>query len=165
MKVMVFGTFDILHPGHLNFFKQAKCKGIANFSSRRKCRLKPASSRYKLTNFSLYPKLIVVVARDVNVKKAKGHWPKFSEKIRLRNVKKLKIVNKAILGNKKDYFKVIRKEKPDVICLGYDQKIKVLTLKKELKKLGLKSQVFRLKAYKPHLYKSSKLKINYLSNI
>ena len=41
---MVFGTFDILHQGHLDFFKQAR-KLVAN------------------------PFLVVSVARDVNVKK------------------------------------------------------------------------------------------------
>ncbi|MEW6408180.1 MAG: adenylyltransferase/cytidyltransferase family protein [Patescibacteria group bacterium] len=130
---MVFGTFDFLHRGHLNFFKQAKKYG---------------------------KKLIVVVARDVNVKKAKRHLPKFSEKKRLENIKKIKLVTKAILGDKKDYFKVIKKEKPDVICLGYDQKMKILLLKKKLKKIGLvKTEVYRLSAYKPQIYKSSRLKI------
>lgn len=131
MIVMVFGTFDILHRGHLNFFKQAKKYG---------------------------KKLIVVIARDSNVKKEKGHWPKFSEKIRLKNIKKLQIVDKVVLGDEKDYFKAIRKERPDIICLGYDQTMKILALKKRLRKIGLvKTKIYRLRAYKPKIYKSSLL--------
>jgi FAD synthetase len=137
---MVFGTFDILHQGHLNFFKQARQKIGESAKKHGK-------------------KLIVVVARDVNVKKIKGRRPKFSERIRLKNIKKIKIVDKAVLGDIKDYFQVIKKEKPNVICLGYDQRMRVLQLKARLKKLGLKMKIFRLKPYKPQIYKSSKLKI------
>lgn len=131
MIVMVFGTFDILHPGHLDFFRQAKKYG---------------------------DRLIVVVARNVNVKKIKGRFPRFSERIRLKNVKKIKLVDEAIFGDEKDFFKVIRKKKPDVICLGYDQKMKALDLKRKLKRMRLETKVFRLKAYKPRIYKSSKIK-------
>ena len=91
---MVFGTFDVLHPGHLNYFKQA----------------------LKFGDF-----LIVVVARDKNVLKLKGKKPKNNEKIRLKRIKKM--VDKAVLGYVSDRFKIVEKEKPAVICFGYDQKV------------------------------------------
>lgn len=125
-KVMVFGTFDKLHQGHLDFFKQAK----------------------KYGNY-----LIVVVARDLNVKKIKGHKPVNNELCRLAKIKIQKIVNKAVLGDKKNFYTAIRKFKPNVICLGYDQKFFIANLKKEFPKI----KVVRLKAFKPHLYKSSKI--------
>jgi len=91
-KVMVFGTFDLLHRGHLNFFQQAKEHGDY---------------------------LIVVIARDKTVQKLKRK-PHHSEKERLAIVKPH--VDKVILGNLRDRHKVIEKYQPDVICLGYDQR-------------------------------------------
>ncbi len=129
-KVLIFGTLDVLHPGHLNFFRQAKRRG----------------------DF-----LIVVVARDVNVKKIKGQAPKNSEKKRLGQVKKIELVDKVILGDKKDKYKIIKKIKPEVICLGYDQRVDLKELKGKLQKFNWQPEICRLKSFKPGLYKSSKL--------
>lgn len=130
-RVMVFGTFDELHQGHINFFGQAKKKGDY---------------------------LIVVVARDINVKKAKGHWPKIRERERLKKVKSLKLADKLLLGQQKNKFKIIKKIKPEIICLGYDQKITRGELTCALKKFKIKAKIYRLKAYRPKQYKSSILK-------
>lgn len=130
-SIMVFGTFDILHKGHESFFKQAK----------------------------RYAKILVVsVARDVNVKKIKGNKPFYPEKTRLNNIKKLKIVNQALLGDKGNYLKHIKKINPDIIALGYDQRAYTKTLKSDLKKVGLETKIIRLKAFRPLELKSSKLK-------
>ena len=92
---------------------------------------------------------MAVIARDKNVKKAKGKFPKNKERIRLKKVKPH--VNKAFLGYIKDQYKIIKKTKPDLICLGYDQKADIKQLRQ------LKIQIKRLKSYYPHKYKSSKL--------
>lgn len=128
--MIVFGTFDVLHPGHLDFFRQAKAKGDC---------------------------LIVVVARDENVKKIKGRLPKNFEGKRLKEVKAAELVNKAILGDKKDKYKLIKKFKPYVICLGYDQEVDLKELKRSLQEFNLSAKIHRLKSYKSSLYKSSKL--------
>ncbi len=125
---MVFGTFDILHPGHLDYFKQAR----------------------KLGDY-----LIVVVARDKTSEKIKGKKPKNKEKIRLKRIKKLEMVDKAVLGYVADMFKVIKKEKPAVVCFGYDQKVEKGLVKK-IKKAKIK--IKRLKGYKTRKYKSSLLR-------
>jgi len=130
-KVMVFGTFDIIHPGHLNFFRQAKKLGT---------------------------KLFVLVARDTNVVKQKGEKPKFDENKRLEKVKQLSIVDHAILGDDKDPYLIIEKINPDIICLGYDQDGFSGKLKPELEKRNLKAKVIRLKPYRHGQYKSSKLR-------
>lgn len=132
-KALAFGTFDLLHPGHLNFLKQAKKQG----------------------DF-----LIVVVACNHTVKKLKGFLPHQNEKERLANVKGLKIASKVILGkhNLRKKYDIIEKIKPDVICLGYDQKFFIKDLPKVLKKLNLKTKIVRLKPFKPYKYKSSILK-------
>ena len=126
---MIFGTFDILHKGHLNLFDQARKHG----------------------DF-----LIAVIARDRTVVKVKNREPKHNEKERLENISEH--VDKAVLGNLKDKFSAIKKYKPDVICLGYDQVAFTENIENKLKELKLKTKVTRLKAHKPYLYKSSLLR-------
>jgi len=126
---MAFGSFDVLHKGHEHYLKEAKSYGDY---------------------------LIVVAARDENILKFKSTNPKYDENYRLGEVKKLGFVDEAVLGNKEDVFKVLEKFKPDVICLGYDQKSG--NLEEELKKRGLKAEIVRAKSFKPEIYKSSKLK-------
>ena len=128
-KVMTFGSFDVLHKGHEHYIKEAKSYGDY---------------------------LIVVVARDENILKFKGRKPKHDENYRLGEVKKLGFVDKVVLGNKDDVFEVLGEFKPDVICLGYDQKSE--NLEEELKKRGLKAEIVRAKSFNPEIYKSSKLK-------
>lgn len=131
-RVMCFGAFDGLHAGHLNFFKQAK----------------------KYGNF-----LIVSVGTDKNVAVIKGKAPLFSQKERLELVKNLRIVNLAVLGVEKDYYKAIKKYKPAVICLGYDQWAAEEDVRAELDRVGLiKTKVIRLKPYRADRAKSTHLK-------
>lgn len=131
IKIMVFGTFDLFHPGHKNFLKQAKDQGDC---------------------------LIVVVARDKTVTELKKCKPANSEQYRLKKVKERKLADKVILGGLGDKYKVIKKYKPDVICLGYDQKYFTKNLRSKINGLGLKTRVIKLKPYKPEVYKSSKFK-------
>jgi FAD synthetase len=126
-KVLCTGTFDILHSGHLDYFKQAKQYGDY---------------------------LVVVVARDSSVIKEKG-MPRRSEKERLARVMTVPLVDKAILGNEGDKLKIVEQEKPDVICLGYDQKVDEQILKEALAKRGLTPEIVRMNPYAPEKYKSS----------
>lgn len=131
-KVMVFGTFDIFHLGHRSFLRQAKENGDY---------------------------LTVVVARDKTVKSVKKQDTKNKEQARLENVQKSMLADKVVLGSLGDKYEVIKKYKPDVICLGYDQKFFIKNLKSKLKDFGLvETEVVRLKSYKPEIYKSSKLR-------
>ena len=130
-KVMCFGTFDLVHLGHFDYFKQAKQFGEF---------------------------LIVVVARDKTVLKTKGKLPENSEELRLVKIENVGIVDKAILGNINDVYKVIKNEQPDVIAIGYDQTHFIDKLTQKLDEFGLDAEIIRMKAYKPEEYKSSKLK-------
>ncbi len=132
-RIMVFGTFDGIHRGHLDFFKQAK-------------------------NFMKNSFLIVSIARDKNVLKIKGKVPRLSEKERLGLVKKCKIADRVVLAGKVKYLTHILKEHPNVIALGYDQKAYVQELKKDLKNKGVSIKIIRLKPYKEHIYKNHLLK-------
>jgi len=132
-KVMVFGTFDGVHPGHENFFQQAKEHGDY---------------------------LIAVVARDKTVDKVKGHQPDYPETERRNMVASDPNVDLAVLGKYRDKFEIISEHQPDVICLGYDQSSFVDNIESEVRRLGLNCQIIRLKAFKPEIYKSSLLKRN-----
>ncbi len=133
IRIMVFGTFDVLHKGHLNFLKQARA-------------------------LAKNPYLIVSIARDANVKKIKGQRPALNQHQRLDNVKKCGLAEKCVLGGLKDYLPHILKEQPSVIALGYDQTAYVDNLKRDLGKAGLRLKIRRLKAFKPRVHKSSLLK-------
>lgn len=130
-KVMAFGSFDILHEGHKHYLQEAK-------------------------SFGDY--LIVIVARDENILKFKGRKPRNDENHRLNEIKKLDFVDEAVLGHKKDILEVLEEFKPDVICLGYDQKtVDAQKLRQELEKRKLKAEIIRAKPYKEDICKSSKL--------
>ena len=126
-KVMIFGTFDMIHPGHRNMIEQAKKYGDC---------------------------LIIVIARDSTVEKVKGRLPRNSEQIRLQAMIDSKLADKVILGNIGDKFKVIADEQPDVIALGYDQKIIVENLED---RVGKNVHIIRLEEFKPEIYKTSLL--------
>ena len=66
-KLLVFGTFDLLHEGHKYFLNEAESRG---------------------------DELFVVVALDSTVKTVKGFFPNQDEKERKRNVEGLKIAKK-----------------------------------------------------------------------
>ena len=128
---MIFGTFDIIHGGHIHMFKQAREYGDY---------------------------LIVVVARDVNVEKTKGIGAMHDEKERLDFVSHIDLIDKARLGDKTDVYRVIREEKPDVIALGYDQKVYVDHLAEAVTKAGLQTQIVKLREYESKRLKSNKIK-------
>jgi FAD synthetase len=117
-RVLATGTFDILHPGHLLYLEKSK---------------------------ELGDKLVVIVARDVNVK----HKPKpiVPEDQRLKMVQALKIVDLAILGNEKDIFKPIEQLQPDIITLGFDQHFNPAFLEEELARRNITAKVVRVMAH------------------
>lgn len=128
--VMCFGTFDLLHLGHLYYFKQAKKYGDY---------------------------LIVVIARDVTKRKQKKEIL-FSEMERLELVENLSLVDEAVLGYPKDHYRIIEEERPDVICLGYDQPVEIQKLTQDLAVRGLFPTIVRIDPYKVKKQKSSYLR-------
>jgi len=130
--VMVFGAFDGIHSGHLDFFRQARRYGDY---------------------------LIASVGTDKNVEAIKGKVSLFNQKDRLELLKNIKLVDRAVLGVEKEYYKAIKKYNPDVICLGYDQWATEEDVKSELAKVGLtKTKVIRLKPYMEKIAKSTIVK-------
>ncbi|MBI4894810.1 MAG: adenylyltransferase/cytidyltransferase family protein [Candidatus Aenigmarchaeota archaeon] len=126
-KVLVFGTFDGLHEGHMKFLEQARRHGDY---------------------------IIGVVARDSNVAKTKGSRPMNGERSRLGALRRH--VDSAILGERKVTYGLIRKLRPDVICIGYDQKPTMTEARKILKKIGMdRVELRKMGPYRPRVYKSS----------
>ena len=129
-KVMCFGTFDLLHLGHLHYFKEAKKNGDY---------------------------LIVVIARDVTKKKQKKEIL-FSEKERLELIQNLSLVDEAVLGYPDDHYRIIEEKKPHVLCLGYDQRIDEKKLAEALAKRGLFPLIKRISPYRTKKHKTSLLR-------
>jgi len=135
--VLTFGTFDLLHPGHLYYLQEAK----------------------KLGN-----KLVVIVATDYNVEKIKGKKPVNNQEHRKELVEALEIVDKAIVGFEDDMMKSVEKVRPEIVCLGYDQKPSNEELEKMFEEKGIKAKIARAEPYREELYKSSKIREKVVEN-
>lgn len=131
ITVMCFGTFDGLHEGHHFYLREAKKFG---------------------------DRLIVVVARDATVQTVKGKKSLQSEAQRLADIAAVPEVDKAVLGNIDDKFAIIRTHRPDVLCLGYDQRAFTEQLQERLLAEGFTTTIIRLPPFHPERYKSSKLR-------
>lgn len=121
-KIMIFGTFDRLHEGHLFVLGEALKRGSVT----------------------------VVVARSQNVKRIKGLMPIESDEARLKAVRDVSPALQAVLGDPADFLTPVRTVKPDLILLGYDQK-----LPPGVKESDLGAPIERLEAFHPELFKSS----------
>jgi FAD synthetase len=108
--VMIFGTFDILHLGHLDLLLQAK---------------------------NLGDNLVAVVARDDTVSVVKGHKSFNTEDERVAMLSHIDLVDQVILGDLVDKIKVVKDIQPDVIALGYDQESFVADLEKVKDKIEI----------------------------
>ena len=132
-RIMVFGTFDMLHEGHVDFFRQARSL---------------AESSY----------LIVSVARGSAAGRVKGAVPQHSEHERLALVSSHSLVDLVVLGDEEGYIEHIRANRPDIIALGYDQEGEYVEgLGRDLKKAGLLIRIVRLEPFQPELYKTSRI--------
>jgi len=133
-RILCFGTFDILHYGHVKYFDEAK----------------------KLGGDNAY--LIVVVARDSSVEAMKGKKPIFSEEHRRALVSSIKPVDKAILGTEgADKLKIFEEIRPDIVALGYDQWPSMTWLKEELKERNIECEIVRLSKFGSEELNSSSL--------
>jgi cytidyltransferase-like protein len=132
-KIMIFGTFDMIHAGHEDLFRQARA--LADD-----------------------PYLVVSIARDISVKRIKGAVPRHSEVERLAAVEAHPLVDQALLGDSSGYIDHIKKVAPEIIALGYDQDGEYVDdLEHDLRAAGLVTRIVRLTSYKPEEFKTSKL--------
>jgi FAD synthetase len=93
--VLVFGTFDLLHPGHLFLLRQARLQG---------------------------DRLVVSLARDRFVRGWKGKEPRYPEQERLARVRETGLADEVRLSDPEPHsFRLLQEVRPDLICLGHDQ--------------------------------------------
>jgi FAD synthetase len=124
VRVMATGVFDLLHPGHVAFLREAKRLG---------------------------DELVVVVARDSTAKRFK-HTPITPQAQRLEMVAALKPVDRAILGNEGGIYEILDDVRPDVIAIGYDQVHNEEKILEECRKRGLaRAKVVRLPKFEGDL--------------
>lgn len=129
-KGVIFGVFDRLHPGHIYFINKAK---------------------------EYVDELIVSVTDDGVVFDLKNKYPKLLQKERMSDIEyfdpKLKVVpGDTVLGS----WSAIKKYKPDLVILGYDQN----SIREQLLKDQLslpKFEVIQLESFEPDKYHSSLL--------
>lgn len=112
--VIAQGTFDILHPGHLHYFREAAAMG---------------------------EELCVIIARRENV--SHKQRPILSDRQRRDMVAALDPVDSAILGDEEDIFVPIERIDPDVIVLGHDQHHDEESIESALDERGLDCTVER----------------------
>jgi FAD synthetase len=93
MRILVSGTFDDLHPGHLFLLNEASKRG----------------------------ELWVIVGRDRNVQTFKGRAPLQTEDHRKKAIEDAFPQAHVVLGDASDFLKPVREIQPDLILLGYDQ--------------------------------------------
>ncbi len=122
MRILVFGTFDNLHTGHKFFLNEAQNRG----------------------------ELFVSVGLDDTVEKIKGKRPKQSQEERIRTIQKEFPQAQVSLGDRENYLKPIKDLKPDLILLGYDQKLPL-----GVNESDIDCRIERVDSFEPKKYKSS----------
>ncbi|MHA2298209.1 MAG: adenylyltransferase/cytidyltransferase family protein [Candidatus Hodarchaeales archaeon] len=144
MKICAFGTFDVIHVGHVLLLEN----------------IKPAVKKEFYPDHDLDQlHLTVVVARDSNVKQFKGKAPVFPEKDRLKIISAIKYVDNTLLGNEfGSKFDILEKIRPDVVVLGYDQWVPEEILIEEGTRKKLSFKVLRLPKFEVELASSSSVK-------
>ncbi len=139
IRVLVFGAFDIFHPGHRSFFRQAKKLGT---------------------------ELVVAVGRERVITHIKRRRPIHSEQERLARVVEEPLVDRAVLAPRdpRRRYAFIRKLRPQIIALGHDQATYTTTLVTDLQRQKIQCQVVRLRPFQRQRYRSSLLRQKISSN-
>ena len=130
MRVVATGVFEIIHSGHAHFLNAAKENG---------------------------DELVVIIANDDTVRKMKGE-PILSAEMRAEVVSHLKPVSSTVIGRTGNRDIIVEEIKPDVIALGYDQRLFTRKeLESKLLERGLKVKVVRLPEMEQDLAGSRKI--------
>lgn len=118
--VIAQGTFDLLHPGHLHYLREARSMG---------------------------EELVVIIARSENVTHKEP--PVLDDEQRREMVDALDPVDRAILGHPTDIFAPIERIDPAVIALGHDQHHDLDAIQGELDRRGIDCDVRRASGRQP----------------
>ncbi len=139
VRVFVGGTFDGLHLGHVYLLAFARRRG--------------AALARRLGRSGVH--LSVVIARDESVRRIKHRPPHHTQTERRRLIAALRVVDAAFVGAPNNFVRSVRRVRPDLIVLGYDQSAKWEgTLREE----GIEARIARCPAYKVQRLKSSMIR-------
>ena len=125
-EVLVFGTFNTIHPGHLFLINEAKKHGQVH----------------------------AVLALDSTIRKVKGRPPVHAIHERVRQLEAYEV--KAFPGDEHDRLKVFRELRPDSVMLGYDQKLFVDTLTSYIAEQELSTKVIAVPSFHADIFASRK---------
>jgi FAD synthetase len=117
--VLASGVFDVLHPGHLYFLREARALGVS---------------------------LVVVITSDATARR-QGKSPVFSERDRQELVGALRFVDVALVGQAGQDFETTREVMPDIIALGYDQFSDLERLRNDLAAIGWSGRLERVRKF------------------
>ena len=130
--VLATGGFDILHYGHVRFLEEAKKTGGEG------------------------ARLVAIVASDKTFERRKGRKPILPERERRALVGALRVVDEAILGlDEIDMEWAVKRIRPDVIAVGYDQDDIERRLRRLIEERSYKVQVVKLEHYGSEEFDSS----------
>lgn len=127
-RVLVFGTFDTLHPGHLQM----------------------------LTEASHYGEVTVSLTPDELCEEYKGRpaHHRFSE--RRARLLRLRCVHEVVPSDARSgAYRLLARLRPAVIVLGYDQRTLLPHIQKRLESERLGSKIVVLGPYRADIYHSS----------
>jgi FAD synthetase len=139
LRVFVAGTFDGLHYGHVFLLRFARQRGLG--------------LARRLGRAGVH--VTVVVARDDSVWRIKDRAPHHTQSERQRLVGALRLVDETFVGYRDDFLKSVRRVRPDLIVLGYDQS---LAWEEVLRAAGVTAPVVRCREYRDHRLKSSMIR-------
>lgn len=123
--MLLFGTFDGLHPGHRFVLDEARKRGDVT----------------------------AVVGRDATVARLKGRASVAGEAERMRVLGEAYPDITVVLGDPRDFLAPVRAVRPDLIVLGYDQRLPPGVAIEDFP-----CPVERLSAFHPERFKSSVLR-------
>ena len=127
--VLLFGSFDLFHPGH----------------------------DYLIRSSQKYGKLIISLAQNAAIEKIKGQKPVHDIKERIKNLQK-KYPNIRIIEGDKEIgsWSALKKYQPEIVVVGYDQNILKRALTEIQSDYNF--TIIQLEAFIPEKYKSSLLR-------
>jgi len=129
--VLVFGSFDGLHPGHEAMLKEARRHG---------------------------DRLVAAVAPDNVIERIKGRFPRHLFEERQDALIASGLVDQIATSDKENgTYNILNRVHPDVVAFGYDQTELRENFLKFLEKTGRKVALVTLSPFEPEKYKSSKI--------
>lgn len=127
-KVLIFGKFDVLHPGHIFLLAQAQKLG----------------------------KVTAVLESDEAISSLRGQTPFYQQELRTKILRQYNL--KTYLRYHQDYHQVLQDLSPDILLFGYDQTWLREQFQRVINNGDYGVEIRTAQSWHPELAKSAKLK-------